>query len=84
MLFLNNTILFYLLFSQKLRVLISYRVVPYIQHSTTVQPLLTNFLFHMKKYLVLICHMGLTGGYEEHSTSVQNSCKLSILNYLLS
>ena len=83
MLFLNNTILFYLLFSQKLRVSISCRVVPYIQHST-VQPLLTNFLFHMKKYLVLICQMGLTGGYEEHSTCIQNSCKLSIFNYLLS
>ena len=47
MLFLNNTLLFYLLFSQTLRVSIFYRVVPYIQHST-VQPLLTNFLFHMK------------------------------------
>ena len=33
--------------SQTLRVSIFYRVVPYIQHST-VQPLLTNFLFHMK------------------------------------
>ena len=30
--------------------------------------IVNQFLVPYEKYLVLICHMGLTGGYEEHST----------------